>query len=721
VSGCAVDRDAAPPWERAVTPPGASRCLVRVAWTGAVRYPAVLDPAWSSAGVMSARRMQHSATLLNDHRMLVAGGDSSGSAEIYDPSSHTWSVTGSLSTARSRHSAVLLPSGQVLVAGGSGTPTSDLASAETYNPASGTWQLVPSMVRPRSLHSATVLPTGQVLVAGGTSSGTLLPDVELYDPVANRWTTTESMSYARSTHTATLLSTGDLLVVGGSSGSASLSAVELYHLQTGSWSVVNSLANARARHTANLLANGRVLVTGGVNGSTVLASTELYDPSKGTWTATGNLNNGRYEHTATLLNNGQVMVTGGQPVTTLPAQLHATERYDPASGQWWAVSDTLATARALHTATLLADGNVLVAGGVVGRIPTSGSELYDSAAGYERQTSSMLYGGQFNLATLLPSGKVLVAQALGIGVSHQSELYDPAHATWTRTGDMNNLFSDSMLSAPLPNGKVLVAGRVAEVYDSATGQWSLTGPMVTPRRYATMTALSDGRVLIAGGDALAINGPGFLASAELYDPATNSWTATSNLILGRDFPVSALLQNGKVIVVAGWGAPGPTGGSVTGSAELYDPASGTWSPAGSLVTPRWADAAITLQNGKVIVVGGGTINGDDASTELYDPASNTWTRTGDQNTPRYNSAPVLLASGKVLLAGGETSLGSESPSMSAESYDPATGKWTWTAPLWTARTDAAATLLQNGLVLIAGGSDGGGAFLNSAELYTDGH
>src|SRR5439155_245673 len=209
-------------------------------------------------------------------RLVVAKGLSY--PVLIDPS---WVPTGSLFTARTRHTATLLPNGKVLVAGGNNGPA--LSSAELYDPATGMWAATGSLGTARERPTATLLPNGKVLVAGGASNeSNFLNSAELYDPASGTWTATGSLGTARAYHTATLLSNGKVLVAAGGGSSNSLSSAELYDPATGSWSSTGSLGTAREEHTATLLASGKVLVAGGIDSNiNTSSSAELYDQGLG--------------------------------------------------------------------------------------------------------------------------------------------------------------------------------------------------------------------------------------------------------------------------------------------------------------------------------------------------------------------------------------------------------------------------------------------------------
>jgi hypothetical protein len=270
---------------------------------------------------------QHSPLLaysnvLQNGKVLVAGGSSAGmslnSAELYDPNTGMWSITGSLNFERNSHTATLLPNGKVLVTGGSPSLFNATSSAELYDAATETWSITASLSTARFFHTATLLPSGKILVAGGGTDDGVNDIAELYDPATETWTATGSLTTPRDDHTATLLSNGKVLISGGltfsGDGFGPTNSAELYDPSTGRWTTTGGLNMNRHFQTATLLLDGKVLVVGGNRGNTSPASVdtaELYDPSTGIWSFTSSLNAGRYWHTATLLSNGKVLVAGG--------------------------------------------------------------------------------------------------------------------------------------------------------------------------------------------------------------------------------------------------------------------------------------------------------------------------------------------------------------------------------------------------------------------------
>ncbi len=400
---------------------------------------------WLLTGSLHNAREYHTATLLRDGRVLVVGGEGnpSGSegvapsltdAELYDARTGMWTHTGSLHDARQYQAASILPDGHVLVVGGrrssTGMASDDLylASAELYDPRTNIWTMTGRMHQARSGATATLLPGGQVLVVGGegqvgNARMRALASAEVYDPHTGIWTETGRMQVARNGATATLLSDGRVLVTGGFDRRGhELATAELFDPSYGTWGWTQSLHDAHALHTATLLRDGTVLVVGGEGMRTMLqavrlyrrghwilhrsliagqvpiglASAEIYDPRRSLWMRAGSLSGcGRFYHTATLLLNGRVLIAGGSAMEYFPdgdkivATLDSAEVYDPRLKGWreiermYEVPVGEGDVRRGHTATLLPDGDVLVAGGgftgEYGR-NLSSAEIYDPSA-----------------------------------------------------------------------------------------------------------------------------------------------------------------------------------------------------------------------------------------------------------------------------------------------------------------------------------------------------
>ncbi len=264
----------------------------------------------------------------------------------------------------------------------------------------------------------------------------------------------------------------------------------------------------------------------------------------------------------------------------------------------------------------------------------------------------------------------------------------------------------------LRDGRVLVAGggtdamqaaASAELFDPATGRFAELPPMLTLRHSHTATLLPSGKVLIAGGYSA---GSTYSDRAELYDPATRTFSATGSMRSPRAGHVAVLLGNGKVLIAGGVG----TGWTFLSSAELYDPATGTFTPAGAMTLPRESHIAVLLNDGRVLVVGGHSGRRADivlyTSAEAYDPATNRFSKVGDMQVRRHKHDAVLLNDGRVLVTGGSDERDDQGAYDSTELFDPATAAFTMGPTMQLARYkhQGSMIVLPNGNVLVGGGA-----------------
>jgi WD40 repeat protein len=329
---------------------------------------------FGATGSMGTPRQSHTATLLQNGKVLVAGGlDATGgataTAEIFDPATGIFTpTTSNMTTARYSHTATLLTSGKVLLTGGGDATGTAVATAEVFDPSNGSFTSTSgNMTSVRYLHTATLLPSGKVLLAGGLdTNGAPTATAELFDPTNGTFMpTTGNMTSARNTHTATPLAGGNVLLSGGLDATGFPTATaETFDPAAGTFAPVTSnMVAAHASHTATLFpSNGKVLVIGGQDATANSGATaEVFDPTAGTFTSTaGVMGSARQRHTATLLNDGTVLVTGGLDTT---GALRSAELFDPSSGTF-SPTGSPTSARYAHTATLLTNGKVLVTGGV---------------------------------------------------------------------------------------------------------------------------------------------------------------------------------------------------------------------------------------------------------------------------------------------------------------------------------------------------------------------
>lgn len=333
---------------------------------------------WRPAPDMQQTRSAPESVTLNDGRVLVVGSAGFTVApEVYNPTTNTWAYTGAIADpTRVGHRMGKLGDGRVIVVGGTACCVNgqnvSTTSTQILNPATGVWTAAASTSIGHSDPGFTVLQDGRVFVSGGAShpNHTNLNPIattEIYDSTTNTWTTVAPMAVARNNHLQVQLNDGRIMVMGGDNTFGSLTeTTELYDLNTGVWVAGPPMKRARRDFTVNKLADGRVLVIGGVarNPSNFFNigggdTAEIFDPSTNTWTLIAQtMSVVRREHTATLMYDGRVLVAGGNN-GGVPYQ--TAELLDPETGTWQL--STMITRRMFHSASLLLDGRVLVAGG----------------------------------------------------------------------------------------------------------------------------------------------------------------------------------------------------------------------------------------------------------------------------------------------------------------------------------------------------------------------
>jgi N-acetylneuraminic acid mutarotase len=515
---------------------------------------------FASTGAMVDSRSSHTATLLDDGTVLVCGGASGPvpmfatnalpSAEIFSITTHRFTqLDVSMSVPRVKHTATLLQDGTVLVAGGIDDTLTPLASTDIYDPVAKTFTATAAtMGVARSLHTATALLDGTVFLAGGATAASDIAQADLFDPTPGAFVPSGPMLDPRQFHTATLLPDARALVAGGQNAVlGALRSTELYDGAT--YSAGPALGVARSLHTATPFTNGgtkQVLITGGVTAAAsgfVNATADLYTPQAGAGGSvvptTNTMSDSRFGQTATLLSNGNILVAGGEDA--LGQVTNTTDLFVPdgAGNGSFNVSralvktkNTMAATRVYHTATTLCDGSVMVAGGRdQNNNYLSSVEIYTPATDSFGGTKGGPKGGvmlmprAFHTATLLFDCSVLLAGGVNNkGTLSAAEIYRPLAGKSIAVQSMNsarNLHTATFL----PDGTVMLAGGESgvsavvdsgEIYDPFLRIVTpAVGPMLSGRRGHAAVALSSGFVLLTGGvdETFAVT-----ASSELYDP-----------------------------------------------------------------------------------------------------------------------------------------------------------------------------------------------------------
>ena len=373
--------------------------LVTVEVTRVVRETVVVTPSpplvWSlgiaQGPLLGIPRTWHTATRLNDGRVLLVGGSNGGVeqyavVDLFDPQSGQMAPAAPLRTPRHEHSATLLPDNRVLVVGGYNAQQQWLADAEIFDPSTNTWSLVPPGQSHGVQHTATLLSDGRVLVIGGcVGSGLCTGRVDIFDPLTDSWTEGPPLVSARASHAAVLLDDGRVLVAGGT---VEDDDAVIFNPSANTWTATGPMVSQRTQAPMVVLSDGRVLAAGGLGlpGDPVaLASAEWFDPATNAWTPAAPLAEPRYAHSLLLLPDGQVLAVGGAREYDYPSG-HAAgspwktdsfilpvECYEPESDHWYSAGG-LPLPETYAGITPLTDGRFLLTGGGVGHAGASAWE-----------------------------------------------------------------------------------------------------------------------------------------------------------------------------------------------------------------------------------------------------------------------------------------------------------------------------------------------------------
>ncbi len=507
---------------------------------------------FASTGNLTTARGGHTATLLINGKILIAGGEdgnskSLSSAELYNPASGTFAATGSLNLARKGHTAGLLSNGMVLIAGGRDSRSVPTATAELYDPSTGTLFSTGNLNTPREYATATILNDGRVLIIGGQASFGILSSAELYDPAIGTFTATGSLNSARVYHTATLLNDGTVLVVGGQGATGTaLATAELYDPSTGLFTATTANPNAaRYLHTATLLNNGTVLISQGFDSSlNVLGSAELYDPANGTFTSTGSPNTPRNGASATLLGNGSVLLAGGYDSNL--AGLLSAEAYDPATASFATIGNAT-TARRFHTATRLTNGNVLLAGGLDSSFtPLSTSELYQPATTAPAALVSIA------VTPSNPSMSIGIAQRLiATGTFSNGSSQTLASVSWSSSDSaVATVTNDSTNS-----GSVYALATGSVTINACAGSTCGSATITVPSSQLTSIAITPANAVVVTGSSIAYFATGTYTNGGTQDlTAFVTWSSSSPSVATISaIGVATSVSTGTTTITASYG------------------------------------------------------------------------------------------------------------------------------------------------------------------------
>ncbi|WP_437893442.1 kelch repeat-containing protein [Sorangium sp. So ce124] len=675
-----------------------------------------------------------SATLLNDGRVMVAGSGCS----VYDLETRLWTwEQGAVkpTTEYGYPGATTLPGGGVLVVGGTFPASLDPeihAFSQLYLPQDDRWEPTPGPYAPASSPCGwdtssiqgmrtSLLPSGKVLLTGGVepcravgSTANLVPfyaTQALFDEATGSWSSLDlapPVTMARAYHSSTRLNDGSVLIAGGyvDAATATASAV-LFRERSALGEACDTDSDCGSGFCADSVCcdaacAGPCDACAAASGAsqdgvcTPLTGVACDDADAcvaGGLCEAGACVGGAPAPDGTPCSDGDVCsatsaceggaCVGSSLAVCLPVDgCHEAPVCDPAAGcaapasakpdgtpcdfagsaEGWEVTGRMGVLLNLPAATLLQDGTLLMIGfGETGNPPRAGDVWlrYDPSTGSWQPPEKLNAARRPSKLVSLPDGTALGIADSVLRRPAQTVRFDPATRRWTPAAPtiVSRQMTDATVT-PLTDGRVLVAsgdgdvfsgGEKVEIYDSATDTWTLAAPMNVPRSRARATLLQDGRVLVTGGDRSSQK-----MSAEIYSAATNTWTRVASMRWSRSSHAATLLLDGRVLVVGGRG--GSSGGDMK-TAEIYDPASDTWTSTGEMVELRENPSAALLADGRVLVMGLPSVsraNDGAFAAELYDPASDTWTLAPALDVRAQSAVMERLHDGRILIAGGGT-------------------------------------------------------------------
>lgn len=650
---------------------------------------------------MVTNRTTHHALVLPDGRAAVLGNITVATittnwVEVFDTTTRRFQVAGRLMDTRWVESAAVLNDGRILVTGGRTNlnQTSPTPSTEIFDPATGLSVYSGNLNIPRFSAKAVTLNDGRVLIVGGSGnvgSPSPLPS-ELYDPATGQFSLTASLLVTRAVGvdqvTTTKLNDGRILFAGGPATNAV--NAEIFDPVTETFHFSGPMVARRAWHTATLLPDGRVVIIGGANTTLGVGFTnlvEVFDPVTETFSALGTNIVMRRNHSATLLPDGKILVAGGH-LPTANGTLVTTssvEIFDPATG----ISEyagELAVRRGEHRVAALPSGQVLITGGRVDTLPQRTAEIFDH----------LMFWRPENLYTFFQdfSGMILQIQQL-------TGLYsDATNTIWGLSVTNSNLQGQLTYANDTITGLLTTNGQLQAELDALQPNPFRLLPGLVPIRLRIFSfPLSDERVVLMHG--INMDNPGSRIIS-IFDPRNESYAHAGFVTQSRVGFAGNILPDDR-IMLAGGTIQLPTSNPITNSTEIYTPGTTNTVPGPSMFHARLDPLSVNLSDGRVLIMGGRNATTNFvAQSEIYEPSNNSFRLSGVMPGRIMLATVTRLLDDRVLIVGINTN----STIAEVQIFDPATETFRMVSAAFTGRIGHQASLLADGRVIISGGRSG---------------